>query len=335
MKNMKRFDRIPQFLVLFIVLLFGNEIRTVAAQESTPKLFAPGVISGPADDLSPAFEPPIGGLVYFTRSNGANSMILVSAFADERWIKPGIAPFSGRWNDMEPAISPDGSILVFASNRPVDSSGKVLDGSYNGKKIAGGGGNLWLVRRIMRGSSSWWSEPERLPASINQDENTFSPSIARDHSIYFMRADRTTGNFHLFRSQFQAGTYLEPLRLPIGDASTEDVDPAVAPDESFLIYSSNHPLEKQPKRLHIVFRQGARWASPQDLGDEVNGKGSNIEARLSPDGKTLYFSTNTVPPSDVPRSQQLAKRDISEMLSWANGRHNIWYVDVQKLRLSQ
>jgi Tol biopolymer transport system component len=308
-------------LLVWLVVSFGEKSRERSS--NSPKLFAPGVISGPADDLSPAFAPD-GKTIFFTRRNGSASTIVTAAFADGRWSISGIAPFSGMWSDREPAMAPDGSFLVFASNRPEDQQGKPLDGNYNGKIFPGGGGNLWRVDRV----GDTWGPPKRLPGTINESTGTFSPSISTDGSIYFMRADTGTGNFHLFRSQYHAGSYLPALPIAVGDMTTEDVDPAIAPDESYLVYSSSHPAKHEPKRLRITFRRGTAWSTPLDLGDDINEAGSNIEARLGPDHKTLYFSTNTVPPVSFPRSREQAQRDLAEMEVWANGSENIWYVSL-------
>jgi len=105
----------------------------------------------------------------------------------------------------------------------------------------------------------------------------------------------------------------------------------VAADERFLIYSSNHPLKHEPKRLKIAFRKAGGWTSPLDLGDEVNEAGSNIDARLSPDQKTLFFSTNTVPPVSFPRSRPESVRELGEMQVSANGSENIWYVSLGQI----
>jgi hypothetical protein len=168
----------------------------------------------------------------------------------------------------------------------------------------------------------------RLPEAINEGTAVFSPSIAADGSLYFMRANDKTGVFHLFRSQYQSGGYLAAEPVGVGDATTDEVDPAVSPDESFLVYSSGHPARHDPKRLMIAFRVAHGWSTPQDLGDEVNEAGSNIEARLSPDHRTLYFSTNTVPPVSYPRTRRQSEQDLLEIMRWANGRQNIWYVSL-------
>jgi WD40-like Beta Propeller Repeat len=306
-----------------VALTCGAGLQAFGASDTnSPKLFAPAIVSGPADDLSPAFSPD-GKEVYFTRGNNSASTIMVSTLRDQ-WSTPQIAPFSGRWSDFEPTMAPDGAFMIFASNRPAAGRGKPLDGSFNGKTFVAGGGNLWRVDR--RGDR--WFAPTRLPDEINEGTAVFSPSIAADGSLYFMRPDSLTGVFHLFRSQYRDGRYQKPEPVNVGDPTTEDVDPAVAPDESFLVYSSNHPGKGEPKRLKIMFRAEHGWAQPQDLGDEVNEAGSNIEARLSPDHRTLYFSTNTVPPVSFPRTDDQTREDLARMLQWANGRQNIWYVSM-------
>lgn len=291
--------------------------------DNNPRLFGAGVISGPADDLSPAFSPD-GKAVYFTRGNPSGSTILVSNLVNGQWTEPTVASFSGAWRDLEPAMSPDGSFLVFASNRPATPGGKPIDGAYGKKVFPAVGGNLWRVDRVANG----WGEPYRLPETVNSGTGTFSPAVSSDGSLYFMRPDEASGYFHLYRSMFQAGHYLAAERLAIGDDTTEDVDPAVAPDQSFLVYCTKHPQKDEQRRLQIVFRGRDGWGKPVDLGDEVNEKGSNIEPRLSPDHRTLYFSTSTVPPMTFPRSPEKARRDLEEMQVWANGRANIWYVSL-------
>jgi hypothetical protein len=68
------------------------------------------------------------------------------------------------------------------------------------------------------------------------------------------------------------------------------------------------------------------WGSSIDLGDTVNEQGSNIEARLGPDHRTLYFSTNTVPPASPAPTEAL--KVLQEMQVWANDNENIWYVSL-------
>src|SRR5580658_7735329 len=97
-----------QGLVAVAMLTGAGYPCCLAESANSPKLFAPGVVSGPADDLSPAFTPD-GKTVYFARGNGAGASILESKLAQDRWSVPKLAAFSERWSDSEPTMSPDGT----------------------------------------------------------------------------------------------------------------------------------------------------------------------------------------------------------------------------------
>jgi len=277
-----------------------------------PAVFSPGVISGPQHETAPAFSPD-GHTVWFSRSEGAASTVCMSHREGDRWSAPEVAPFSGRWRDMEPAMAPDGTHLVFVSNRPAHDGGAALDGFFNGKTVAGGGGNLWRVDR----TSSGWSTPQRLPDIVNASASTFAPSVARDGSLWFMRPDATTGRFRLYRAAFVDGRYGTPAPLPFSDGSSTDVDPAVAADESFVVFGSG----RAPARgidLFIVRRVDGTWGTPVSLGDAINSAGSDAEPRLGPDGTTLYFS-----------SERRSSSPADAHAEWNNGKYNLWVVDLR------
>ena len=303
-------------------LLAGLAPVRVGAQ--TPTVFAPGIISGPNHDSAPAFTPD-GQTVYFARSNAASSTILVSHWRAATWSTPQVAAFSGQWNDMEPAMSPDGSFLVFISSRPAAGTGAAasIDGAWSGQAHPGQGGHAWRVAR----TASGWSEPTRLPDCINRSNNVFAPSVARDGSLYFMEASGEKQRFRLFRSQYQQGHYQEPAPLPFSDGTATDVDPAVAPDESYLVFGSGRAPAKGID-LFLVFRQNGAWGTPVHLGADLNSPGSDAEPRLSPDGKALYFSSDRVVPATFPRQPAAARTDLERMNSWDTGNYNIWQVSL-------
>ncbi|MFL5574724.1 MAG: TolB family protein [Gemmatimonadaceae bacterium] len=294
-----------------------------AAQAPRPDLFAPGAISGPANDLSPAFTPD-GRTVFFTRANAMQSTIVVSRLSAGRWSTPEIAPFSGEWSDLEAAMAPDGSYLIFASNRPTAPGGKPLDAFYNGAAQPGKGGNLWRVDRTARG----WSAPRRLPDVVNASTSIYSPSIAADGSLYFMQPTGAQARFHLFRAAYTNGAYAAPVPVDVGAAEdVGDFDPAVAPDESFLVFSSAR-LPAKGTSLFITFRERGAWTAPTYLGDTVSAPGAgNIEARLGADARTLYFSSTRVVPTPL-NDRAASARSLALMAAWNNGLANVWRVSL-------
>jgi hypothetical protein len=175
--------------------------------------------------------------------------------------------------------------MIFASARPVNDGGAVLDGDWGGRRWPGQGANLWRVDR--RGAG--WGRPYRLPDTINVGASVFEPSLSRSGALYFMRPDPGSGKFHLFRAEADGAGYKAPEPMPFTDPAYTDADPAVAADDSFLVFGSRR-TPSEALSLYVAFRHGAGWGAPVRLPDSVNANAPLMDAHLSPDGKTLYFS---------------------------------------------
>ena len=296
-----------------------------AGQTNAPaiaEVFAPGVISGPANEDCATFSPD-GDTVFFDRG-GSGIVILVSHKRNGKWSTPQIAPFSGRWGDHDPAMAPDGTFLIFTSNRPATEGGDARSGMRDGKSTPLVGGNLWRVDR----KGSEWSAAVRLPDAVNRGTRIYSPSVVRDGSVYFQNADESTGEFHLWRSQYRAGAYLAPTRVTLGEGGTHELDPAVAPDESFIVFNSNLAAKGSPDRLFIVFREADHWSQPIDLSDLVGSKNNPWGAHLGTDGRSLYFTSDRRSKASWPRTPRQMQDDLVRWQSWDNGADNIWYVSL-------
>jgi WD40 repeat protein len=268
------------------VLALGLALATAVAVP--PARAAEDAASPPAagpwtalQDAAPAFTPD-GDTVVFGRGHGLTRRLYVAHRHNGVWSPAQQAPFSNRWMDLEPAMAPDGSFMVFVSNRPSRAGDPPLDGSWGGTAYPGRGGNLWRVERVGAG----WGTPVRLPDALNASTSTFSPAVGADGSIYFMRAEPATGAFRLWRSRRVHGQYQAAQAVALGSSGTvSDYDPAVAPDGSFLVFSSDRPpASPSGGDLFMAFAVPGGWGAPRDLG--VAGD----EARLGADRSTLYYS---------------------------------------------
>lgn len=303
--------RIPSLIVAtFLLCASCSGIVGVLAQ-SDVRIFAPGVIPTDAHAAAPAFTPD-GNTVYLFESSGASdTTIMFSERQANKWSVPKVAPFSGKYRDLEPVFAPDGKYLIFSSNRPKAQNGALLDGDYNGQVIPQGGGSLWRVDLV----GKEWEQPRLLPPAINSSTSVFSPAITADGSLYFMRAENG-GKFHIYRAGMKNGMFETPVLASFSDAASGEYDPAVASDESYLVFSSPRaPAPPHTTDLFIVFREGSGWGNPIDLRGALTGNVHGVEARLSPDGLTLYF-TNSHSPSgaDVPNTRYIWSVDLSTLL---------------------
>lgn len=256
-----------------------------AAKDMEPVAGTPVTLGGiinPDSDDTLAFTPD-RSTVFFDRSEGKRKTIMVSHRVKGRWSAPEPANFSGKWFDQDPVVAPDGSYLLFNSDRPVKSGGEPLVQNY----FSGGpgpGSNIWRVDRKGDG----WSEPVLLDATINSDVFIDFASIASDGTLYFMRWDAAAKSMHFWRSRYDKGRYLKPEFVTLGDPSGSLHDPAVAPDQSFIVFDSGK-VKGGLGRLCIAFREGDQWSTPIDLGDRLN-KELPWGSHLDPDGYTIYFT---------------------------------------------
>jgi Tol biopolymer transport system component len=291
-----------------------------------PTVFAPGVISGPANDATPTFSPT-SDVLYFSHYGATWSVILESHRAGAGWSKPVVAPFSGPSSDMQPSFSPDGRMLVYASRRRIPGSpGAPAQFAFN----------LWRVVRTPVG----WSVPERLPDSVNISKNMHNPSIAANGDIYFtspaMMPSSDNSAWRLYRAAYRDGHYDQAQLLAFANDTPFDAnEPAISPDQSYLIFGS-HGLQPPlgQKHLYVSFRSGDIWGPPILIryeGDDWTTGGDDAEPQLSPDGTTLYFNSSRSLPIDPERSRAQMLHDVERLDAWDNGNSNVWSVPLRPL----
>ena len=270
-----------------VLLLTSLTTYGPAPGETPPaaqKVTLDGVIHADSDD-TPAFTPT-EDTVFFDRSEGTHKTIMMSRLGDGKWATPQVASFSGRWFDQDPVIAPDGSYLLFNSDRPVTPGGQPLRQNYF-KGGPGPGSNIWRVDRKGAG----WSKPKWLGPIINNDVFVDFASIARDGSLYFIRWDDQAKAMHIWKSIYRGGRYLAPEFVQLGDPSVSTHDPAVAPDQSFIVFDYGK-VKGGLGRLCVAFREATGWSEPVDLGDEIN---SDIPwgAHVGPNGREIYYTGNS------------------------------------------
>ena len=147
-----------------------------------------------------------------------------------------------------------------------------------------------------------------------------SPSLERELS---------EGGKRLFSSQYPNGAYQQAQPLPFSDGTTLDVDPEVAPDGAFLVFCSAGRVPGDSKdHLFIVLRKADGWGTVvpnRYAGDNKTGYSStDDEPHLSPDHRTLYFSSHRAVSAHFPRSPEQAQLDFKNLdsLDWFSGYAN-------------
>jgi len=305
--------------LLAVIVLHGGAPAGLLAQ--APEIFGPGVFSTGAWDFFVAFTPD-QRTAYLCRANGDFSYytILETRLRNGRWSEPRVAPFSGRWSDADPHVSPDGNRLFFISNRP--ASGDEPRPEYD----------IWVVDRSTGGD---WGDPRRLDAPVNRDSVTeWSPSVAGNGNLYFgsIREGGRGGN-DLYVARWQDGGYAVPENL--GDSINTragEVEPWIAPDESYLIFSGQgRPDGAGGFDLYVSTRKDGVWQGARPLGQGVNSPKGDFNHSVSPDGEYLYFSSTRGRFDSMPGSRLQYAEMQRRLTGPGNGLGDIYRIRLREL----
>lgn len=314
------------FTLIFLCLA-GTQIVSLA--QSAPTLFAPDVVSTDMMETTASFTPD-GKTVYFTRSDNrfTDNTIMFSEFKNGKWNQPEVASFSGVWRDSEPHVAPDGKKIFFVSNRPATPDGQPLVAESNGRKFPGA--NVWYCEK----TGNDWSEPKRIEGAVNETNEIYNPSVARNGNLYFSArypSNEPSLGYKVYRAVYNDGKYEKPERLSFSDNKINDMDPAIDPEERFLVFASNRPGAVAISNLFISIKdKNGNWGAPVALGDKASTTSGENAPSLGPGGKTLYFASgkNLTPEVTFPKKKEDFAAAMKRIKETNSRSRNIWSIDL-------
>lgn len=173
------------------------------------------------------------GAVFIQQMRQSYQGIVTVLRADDA-LNAGI-PIEGLYGEYfasHPAVSPDGTRLVFVSNKQGSAQ---LD--------------FWMAERTTDRS---WSEPLLLSSIINSAGNEITPFfVSNDTLIYASNGYGGKGGYDLFLSIYRSGTWQEPEPLEWLNSEFDDSDATMLPDGT-IIFASNRSGGQGGLDLYIV-----------------------------------------------------------------------------------
>lgn len=234
------------------------------------------------------------------------------------WSKPEIAPFSGKYSDLEPAFSGDGKCLYFSSNRPTQGiKPKDFD--------------IWVVNK----ENGVWGEPKNLGPPVNTSQDEFYPSVARNGNLYFTAAYETaTGKEDIFMAKYENGLYHRPIPLDTSvNSKTYEFNAFISPDEDYIIFTSyGRKDDKGRGDLYMSVKNTAgEWLPARNLA-MLNSEKLDYCPYVSPDKKILFFTSEKVTIPNVYLGNAI-KIDhlLQTYASPQNGNGDIYWVSFDKV----
>lgn len=264
-------------LAILICAWLGPATKSLCEPGPKPEMIGPGVISTEDDELGGSITAD-GKTLYFEKSAPPHYLYMMfeSHMKDGKWQTPSVLPFSGRYKDTDPVLSPDEQTMLFASDRPVEG----VDRHHF---------YIWSVRRKKHG----WGEPELLPGPVNDGFNQVFCSMARNGNLYFT-SSRKSGHYDVFRSRLVNGKYqrAEDLGPEINGPNVDTFEALIAPDESYLLMGSfGRDDSLGSSDLYVSYYVKGKFSKPINLGPAVNSPARDYSPRISGDGKWLLFTS--------------------------------------------
>jgi ankyrin repeat protein len=211
-----------------------------------------------------------------------------------KWTLPSVSPLFQKYRASHITFSPDGKRLFFDTISAMDGTEKKKDS------------DIWYMEK--RGDKDVWSEPVNPGPSVNSGKADRTASVAANGNLYF------ASDYDLYRSVCKNGRYMprEKLDQPINTEHYE-LSCFIAPDESFLLFSSNRPgRDGQSRGLNtfICFKNGDdSWTEPIGFGTDY-GVEENFFITMSSDGAYIFFGAGDVQWIDAGIIQTLRKRAL-------------------------
>lgn len=155
--------------------------------------------------------------------------------------------------ESQPALSPDGKTLFFASDRPGGM----------------GGVDIWSASRSSLGAN--WNEPTSVP-TINTPCDELFPSFSYDGRFFFSsNGHQTVGGYDIFQATYEKGVLsdVKNTGTPINTASDELS--ASIPNDSLFYFTSNRTANQggfnifSLKRSKLTPKQTELYASRQSM----------------------------------------------------------------------
>ena len=246
-----------------------------------PEIFAPGKISLTDRGEFALVVSADGTEIIFGIGNGKKTDILSVKLIGNTWSEPKTIIAHERYSYMDAFLSPDETQLYYISNQPLNGQGEPKDP------------DLWYSNRTENG----WGPPQNAGSVINSEQGEYYVSFTTTGTLYFT-SNRAAApdqeiNFDIHAATNINGKFQKPFRLGKSvNSSGYDGDVFVAPDESYLIFSSARPSGHGSGDLYISFRTlKGEWTQAKNMGPNINTDSQDYCPFVTRDGRYLFFST--------------------------------------------
>lgn len=281
------------------------------------EIFGKDFISTGISERDFALSPDGTELFYTIQSPQAIFQTIVYSKKDSKgkWSKPEVASFAGKFSDLEPAFTPDGKKLFFASNRPVSGT-EIKDF------------DIWVVEK----ENGKWGEPKNIGEPVNTAVDEFYPSVTKSGNLYFTAAYKNAvGKEDIYLAKWENGKYNEPAPMDTAvNSKMYEFNAFVSPDEDFIIFTSyGRKDDKGRGDLYMSMKDASgKWQPAWNLS-MINSEKLDYCPFVSFDKKILFFTSERTSLKKMYPGKPVTKDELYRIFtSPQNGGGDIYWVSL-------
>ena len=239
----------------------------------TPKVFAKDKLSKKGRIEANAFFSPDGKEFYYVVRKKKSMRIFRRKYVEGKWKKAKRVKAFGKQQNYEPFLTYDNKYMYFVSNRPPGSK------RWNGR--------IWRSERLENAGK--WSKPKLLEMPTETTKGFWFPTSYGKKDLYFnadLSHPKAKGKGDLYHFDLKTKTI---TNLEVLNTEYEEWDAFISNDGTYLLFASDRPGGFGGTDLYVSFLKDGNWGKPINLGAKINSKEYEVAARVTPDGKYIFF----------------------------------------------
>lgn len=204
---------------------------------------------------------------------------------------------AGNWTEVQ-MLEGDVNTPGFDCAYHIGADGKTLYVNVNLESEGIGGGTDIGTSRVSK--SGKWSMVKRFPTKKLKEKNYVNtsyfdacPTLNPEENVMYFVSERSGEEFssQIFKTMKNGKSWSTPIEVPSANTSYAETTPWLHPSGKWLFFSSQGHNSMGGYDIFVCQWDGTTWGDPKNLGYPINSVNDDTHFRISPDGKTAYFSS--------------------------------------------
>ncbi|MFQ3575605.1 MAG: OmpA family protein [Cytophagales bacterium] len=195
-------------------------------------------------------------------------------------------PLNSKYPEYTPVFSNNEDIIFINSRRPESKGSKIDEDEFYE--------DIFVSYKV----GNKWSEPKNIAEQMNENFNTnfhdavVSISHDGEHLILYRSSGGKNSNGDLYLCDLKDDEWSNPkpfsaeINSPFGETHA-----CLAEDGNVIYFVSDRPGGKGGRDLYVSKKEKGKWGKAVNMGDVINTPYDEESPYITPDGKTLYFSS--------------------------------------------